>query len=379
MSGAKDDPRLNEARALPIEEVADRLGLADLKRAGRERVGPCPVCGGNDRFSISLDKNVFNCRHCGGGDAIALVELVQGCDFRAALDWLVGDVEISLDPAEARRRAEKAEKARADRERQAEAARKQAIAAARAIWAECRAAEGTPVRDYLALRGIRPDWLSAMPRAIRFHPDLRYTVFEAGAWKTIHSGPAMVAGVAAPAGDLIGVHRTWIDLAQDSGKAAIVHAGEPQNAKKILGSKKGGAIRLSGDRQSDVLVMGEGIETTLSAMVSQPIASADYWCGVDLGNMAGRRLPVRNPDTGKSSTRFSDAPDMADDTAFLPPPWCRHLVYIEDGDSAPRETRAKLTAGLNRARRHCPGLRASIVRSGDGVDLNDVIGQGRAA
>ena len=44
----------------------DRAGLLDLKREGRELVGPCPSCGGDDRFSVT-EKNgraVFQCRGC---------------------------------------------------------------------------------------------------------------------------------------------------------------------------------------------------------------------------------------------------------------------------------------------------------------------------
>ena len=42
---------------------AARLGL---KREGRELVGPCPSCGGDDRFSVSAKNGraVFQCRQC---------------------------------------------------------------------------------------------------------------------------------------------------------------------------------------------------------------------------------------------------------------------------------------------------------------------------
>jgi len=45
--GAADD-RLALAKAVPIADVAARLDLAGLRRAGREIVGPCPRCGGDD-------------------------------------------------------------------------------------------------------------------------------------------------------------------------------------------------------------------------------------------------------------------------------------------------------------------------------------------
>jgi putative DNA primase/helicase len=72
-----------------IASIAERLG-ARLKRSGpNERVGPCPVCGGCDRFGVNTRKQVFNCRHCSiGGDAIALVRHVTGLGYHAARSFI---------------------------------------------------------------------------------------------------------------------------------------------------------------------------------------------------------------------------------------------------------------------------------------------------
>jgi phage/plasmid primase-like uncharacterized protein len=43
--------QIDAAREIDILEIAQRYGA--LKRAGTsESVGPCPVCGGKDRFSV---------------------------------------------------------------------------------------------------------------------------------------------------------------------------------------------------------------------------------------------------------------------------------------------------------------------------------------
>jgi hypothetical protein len=56
-----------------------------------ERCGPCPVCGGMDRFSINLKKQVWNCRGCArGGDVIALVQHIDGGSFMEAVETLAG-------------------------------------------------------------------------------------------------------------------------------------------------------------------------------------------------------------------------------------------------------------------------------------------------
>ncbi len=76
------------------------------------------------------------------------------------------------------------------------------------------------------------------------------------------------------------VHRTW--LAPDgSGKAPL------PVARKVLGAKSGAAIRFAPARAR--LLVGEGIETTLS--VRQALPRRACWAGIDLHNMARLALP----------------------------------------------------------------------------------------
>jgi hypothetical protein len=100
--------------------------------------------------------------------------------------------------------------------------------------------------------------------------------------------------------------------------------------------------------------------------VAEPDSTAMYWAGVDLGNMAGRQERV-------PGTRHSGLPDLDDAEAFLPPVGVTRLVYVQDGDSEPKSTRAKLEAGLRRAMVARPGLRGQIAPAPDGKDLNDVL------
>jgi hypothetical protein len=64
-----------------------------MKLKGRiDRCGPCPVCGGVDRFSINIKKQVWNCRGCDrGGDVIDLVKHLDHCDFVSACGTLTGE------------------------------------------------------------------------------------------------------------------------------------------------------------------------------------------------------------------------------------------------------------------------------------------------
>ncbi|RJE87975.1 DUF7146 domain-containing protein [Paracoccus onubensis] len=367
------DPRIDAAHAMPMAELVDRLQIAGLVRTSGELVGPCPSCGGKDRFGINLQKQIFNCRVCGAkGDQIALVQLALGMDFPAALEWLVGPRQ-ELTPAqlaEQRRKREAAERRRHEAE---EKARARTIRAARKIWFSTQPAEGTQVREYLTLRGITRERLPVLPPSIRFDPEARYMIPVSGTrdeWQTLHVGPAMVAAVVDPSGRVTAVHRTWLDLSQPKGKVILPDPhkdGELLPAKKVLGSKKGGAIRLASDRDARIMVMGEGLETTFSALVAHPyLEPASYWCGVDLGNMAGRRK--LGP-----GLKYAGIPDMDDDRAWVPPESVRRLVFIQDGDSDPRLTRAKLEAGLRRAMMRRPGLSAAIAYPGEGKDLNDIL------
>lgn len=357
-----EDPRRAEAQAMPIGEIVARLDLHGLQKAGHELVGPCPRCGGRDRFGVNLRKGAFLCRRCDGkGGGIDLVMFVLGLTFPEALTWLCGEEE-EISPEERRRRAELADQNRRRQEAIAQKKREEAMLQARRIWTECQPAEGTLVRDYLARRGL--GGIPEIPPTIRFHPDLPFMVQGERGWIEAHRGPAMVAAVQNPAGRLTAVHRTWLDLDRPKGRAKILHpvTGEEMPGKKVWGHKKGCAIRLT--PISRTLVMGEGIETTMSALVAGAIEGASYWAGIDLGNMSGQR--ARGP-----GLKFAGLPDLDDGEAFLPPPGVERLVFIQDGDSDPRDTRAKLLAGCRRAMLLRPGLRAQIAHAGQGRDLND--------
>lgn len=54
--------QISRARAIDLADIAAGRGL-ELKRRGRELVGPCPVCcDGHDRFAINEGKRLWNCR-----------------------------------------------------------------------------------------------------------------------------------------------------------------------------------------------------------------------------------------------------------------------------------------------------------------------------
>jgi hypothetical protein len=79
------------ARAIRIE---DEIAKRDIRLKGRiDQSGPCPVCGGRDRFAIHIRKQKWLCRHCGrgGGDVISLVQFIDHIGFVEAIELLSGE------------------------------------------------------------------------------------------------------------------------------------------------------------------------------------------------------------------------------------------------------------------------------------------------
>lgn len=83
---------IEQARAIRIEDLAAKRSI-HLRRIGRnELAGPCPHCGGDDRFSVNKKEQVFNCRGCqrGGHGAIDFVMFLDKSDFNEAVEKLAG-------------------------------------------------------------------------------------------------------------------------------------------------------------------------------------------------------------------------------------------------------------------------------------------------
>lgn len=68
---------------------------------GGEFAGPCPFCGGQDRFRVWPARGRWWCRQCERkGDAITLVQELNAVDFRTACNWLQGNQRATV-PAQA--------------------------------------------------------------------------------------------------------------------------------------------------------------------------------------------------------------------------------------------------------------------------------------
>jgi putative DNA primase/helicase len=189
--------------------------------------------------------------------------------------------------------------------------------AALAIWGRSISAAGTLVESYLASRGLR----RLPPERIRFHPGLKHPA--GGIW------PTMVALVTRGEDDTpLAIHRTFL-ARNGAGKAPV----EPQ--KMMLGPCRGGAVRLG--PPSDVLMVGEGIETCLAAMQAAGHAA---WAALSTSGLRTLDLPYN----------------------------VRDVIVLADGDD-PGEVAAQECAW--RWKREGRGVR--IARPPRGKDFNDLL------
>ncbi|WEK04547.1 MAG: primase-helicase zinc-binding domain-containing protein [Candidatus Devosia phytovorans] len=362
---------------------------------GPDKAGPCPNCGGTDRFAIHTTKNTFNCRRCGlsGHGVIDLVMKTEKVKFVPACEMITGRrVADPISAEEAARIHMEAQKREQDRAAEEDRRRLRAISEGRAIWGRTSQPEAVGaggVADYLDLRGVGGLHFDRIMLREIARLDYIVEVTSDDGRKTypvLHSGPAMVAAVVLPDGSFGAVHQTWIDLAQANGKVALHHPKKTNNdgsafalpAKKVRGSKKGGAIKLYTPKTVTRIVMGEGIETTLTALRHNFEQNTAYWAGVDLGNMAGRAA------IGFDNKRHEDEPNLDDLECFLPPDWCEELVFLCDSDEPETKTVEKVSRGMKRAqhfrdvarqtRPELPPLATAYVEPiGDGKDLNDLV------
>jgi phage/plasmid primase-like uncharacterized protein len=249
---------IERARAVKLEDEIVRRGLK-LKRAGVELCGPCPACGGTDRFSVHIKKQVFNCRGCAiGGDVIKLVQHVDGCDFATAISTLAGDtaraqVQVKLAPVPHDERDD-------DEQLRLEQADQ--------IW-RSSAPLGPDATVYFLKRGIN---INDVPG----HGGLRY-----------HARCPWQSGTT-PA--IVGRFTT----ALSNEPRGIWRRPLTGDKPKTLGLMAGCVIRLWPDEAVEQgLVVGEGVETVLSAatrITHRGTLLQPAWAACVAGNL--ERLPV---------------------------------------------------------------------------------------
>lgn len=212
--------------------------------------GPCPVCGGKDRFRWDDrgGRGTFFCNQCRSGDGFRLLERLHGWPFSEAarnVDAVIDNIKASpVVPNPGRRNYDDMH---------------------RRLWdSAVDLGFDDPVCAYLRGRRVLPQRLPSC---------LRYLEKARAPDGSYH--PAMLALVHSPEDKAINIHRTFLG---SNGKANI------PTPRALMAGKlpHGSAVRLSPVKDG-VIGIAEGIETALAASA---LFGVPVWSALNAGNMA---------------------------------------------------------------------------------------------
>lgn len=231
-------------------ELLAGIGI-DVPHRGKH--GPCPACGGKDRFRLDdkEGRGTWICNQCGNGDGLDLLVRVTGKSTKEAAELLAPLVGLSaggLDPAE-RERIQRQQQAKADQDRKRSEQQRQK-AARRA--ADIMADTGQGESPYLERKGFGSH-LSAVNRTL---------IREGG--ENFHAGSLVVA------------------LTDEGGALVNVQLIRADGTKRYLhGGQKAGAFhRIDG---GELVAVVEGYATGLSV---HQATGASIYCAMDCSNLS---------------------------------------------------------------------------------------------
>lgn len=416
------DAWVDRAKAVSTLNAAFKFGFSPKGGPGRtsratgEIVGPCPRCGGVDRFAVNATTGFWNCRGAGkgGADAISLARyLMIDAGFLDAVEQLTGEPKpgrqavpptpeetAAREAAAAQRRADD-EASRAKAERSNNQFREDERRRCHQLWKAGERAPGSLVDAYLRWRGI-PGVPDGAKLRLHHQIHLRHPAGKDGA--VVWTGPAMLAPIAGNDGRFIGLHMTWLDLRLDpqagkgmlaegeKGKLVFKIDGEQLDVKRSRGSKMGGHLVLVPSPTGIVtrIVIGEGIETVLSVWASmqeaakdsagEDLSTTEFWSSIDLGNLGGRHTgtvphPTRQqPDKAGRMRRPRVAgpePDLSEPhRSIAMPDSVVDVLILADGDSDRFTVETTVTRASARWAR--PGRTVRVAWPDDGGDFNDM-------
>jgi putative DNA primase/helicase len=217
----------------------------------RNKHGPCPACGGKDRFRFDnrRGRGDFICNRCGSGDGFKLLQITHGWTFSMARKEILAAVGF--------KEGEEFDGSRFPRPTAPirEPSRSPPVAQPtarvhRLRSNRCAVVNSDDAVDYLDSRFL---WPLPQGCTLRAHPSVEY-------WsdrKQVGRYPALIADVLDIAGELVTCHVTWLN----GGRKLAGY--EPRKLLSSLAGRVGCAVRLM--PAGDVLGVAEGIETALSA------------------------------------------------------------------------------------------------------------------
>lgn len=228
------------------------LAAVGIDTPSRGKHGPCPACGGKDRFRLD-DKGgrgTWICSQCGNGDGLDLLARVTGKSTKEAAELIAPLVGLSaggLDPVE-RERIHQQQQARAEQDRKrSEQQRQKAARRAAAIMRDCEPGQA----PYLVHKRMR--WP---------HGAINRTLIREG-------------GENFPDSSLV------IPLINESAELVNVQLIRDDGTKRYLaGGQKAGAFhRIDG---GELVAVVEGYATGLSVHLA---TGGTVYCAMDAGNL----------------------------------------------------------------------------------------------
>lgn len=326
-------------RAASIEQIVRRR-VPKLRRAGREFEALCPFHEERTpSFTVSPAKGLWHCFGCGaGGDAISFVREFDGLVFMDALAVVESESGIAA-ASDSPAPAQPAQAATCNQPLQVRGDDPfiDSGEAGQLVWNAARHARGTLVDTYLRSRGIDPE-ASGILEVLRFHPAAPVSLWR---WDGLlgpdwlprdgRTCPAMLVPIGHVAGELgardfVMQAVELVFLAADgSGKMKFAprRDGKVPPSRKIWGDAGGGACPvppvgagewwdcawIDVDLSRDPLVIGEGLESTLSLMARTPQFRGGF-AALSLNNLQGYPLR-RETREGAVTDLVNPRPDPA--------------------------------------------------------------------
>ncbi len=258
------------------------------------RHGPCPGCGGRDRFRFDNRRDAGDW-YCGGGgqpvsgDGFELLRHVHGWSLAQAMGAVADLLGLRAAPVPAPARP----LPRPDRvpgpppDAAADPANLRRLHSLTRESVPLDLMQHAPARAYFEARGLAA-LVDDPPAALRYCPALPYWTEDATR-RPVQSGtwPALLAVVSGPDGHPVTLHRTYL-AADGSGKAPVT------TPRKLCppvrpGALRGAAVRLYEQPNAGRLALAEGLETALAMRLALP--DWPVWSCISAGGLAGVMLP----------------------------------------------------------------------------------------